>query len=121
MAVWPSSLGSPVIAEHTLTRRPRVVKTEMETGIPHHALVSKHGLTSGPVAFYWTETQHATFETFFETTLLGGSVYVDDFPLDMIDGVVGHEAYLSDVSDAVVMPGGLYKVTMTVETDERNT
>jgi len=120
MATWPTSLGTPLIEGNTNTRHPRVAVTEMETGIPRRALVSKHGLTRGTVSFIWTGTQHATFDSFFVTTLLGGSLSVDDFPLDLIDGSAGHETYLYDVSDPVLISGELYKVTLSFETDERN-
>ena len=120
MAVWPSTLGVPLVAGYRATSEPRVLSTTMSSGPRSQgACVQPRCKTIGTVSFMWDAAQKRTFDTFFNVTLRKGTIPASEFPLDLVDGVTGHLTWLSAPSLATVTPDNNWRVTFSFETEER--
>lgn len=120
MATWPVTLEEPLITI-TSQQKPRVITTQMESGPIRRSMLTKHHTTIGTAAFVWNPAQMLIWEPYFKTTILVGTIAVDDFPLDLAGVVVGHRTFLTLPKQVTLVPMKLWRVTMAFETDERNT
>lgn len=119
MATWPVSLGAPLLASNGASHNAKMIVTQMESGPTRRTLMSSHDMTSGSCSFVWTVAQMATWDTFFYTTIKRGTIVVADFPLDLVDGVIGHSVYLTGPSQVTLVPNSLWKVSMSFESEDR--
>lgn len=120
MALWPGSLGVPLVSGFTAESMPRIAETTMSSGPKRRVMMSSHDTTTGSVTFAWDAAQKLVFDTLFNVTLRKGTLPIDDFPLDIVDGVAAHRAWISAPSQVTSTPDDLWKVTFKYETDERN-
>lgn len=81
MAVWPGSLpASPLMDGFSYEPDPQSVSTSMETGPPKRRRRYSTAYGRYSMQFLLTGTQRATFQTFHDTDLAGGSGTITGFP-----------------------------------------
>ena len=120
MSSWPSGLPTPELKSYSNTDQFNVIRTDMESGPPRQSRLSAHFMTTGSFSLTLTSAQMATFQAIIPDSNYGAD-WVTGVPLDTGLGQAPHRIRMLKVSRKVLFPqDGLYKLTISFETDEHN-
>lgn len=75
MADYPITLPAPLLADYDISAADAYIRTQMETGIARQRRRFMARPFDVSVSFVFVGTQMATFNTFYETTLAGGTAW----------------------------------------------
>lgn len=123
MAAWPGTLPSaPDAAGYRYEPVPQSISSPMDTGPPKRRRRFSTAFGMHQMPFTLTDTQRATFETFYNTTMAGGSSTITGFtdPFTGSTSAVFQIAQGGDPKWDIVRPHGtqasrLWRVTMIWE------
>jgi hypothetical protein len=120
MSAWPAGLPEPELKSFSSTDSFNIIRTDMESGPPRQSLRSSHFMTAGSLSLTLTTAQMDIFQAAIPASNYGAD-WVTGVPIDSGNGSQPHRIRLIKVSRKVLFPqDGLYKLTITYETDEHN-
>jgi len=122
MATWPASLpDAPLAEDFAVEPVPQSISTDMDTGSPKRRRRFSVAYRRYRMSFLLTDTQRDTFETFYSTTIAGGSGTIEGLTDPYTNGSATFQ--IADGGDPVwapVKPSGtasarLWKLTLGLE------
>ena len=121
MALWLTSLGSPLLEANNAARQSNIRETQMGGGIMRRQRFSTLKVTNGSVTFVWDATQKAAWETYFSDTLADGSISVSDFPYPLIASSIAQYVFFGAETESVLVPDTMvFNVVIPYRAEGRN-
>jgi len=119
MASWPPQLSNLILSGYSATDDMPFIETPMETGpIRRTRLTSYHMTDIRGSLVLENQTQANAFRQLLKDSNYGAD-WITGVPLDTGTGVVARRARLVSPSWTVLVPGKMWSVSMTIETDDQ--
>lgn len=92
MATWPSTFPKVLAEGYSVNPGQQFVRTEMETGPARQRRITEAPNRNISASVLLNDEQLAEFDTWFDTELLGGSIWFSGIPLHIGQGMQSYSA-----------------------------